>query len=68
MGPKFLKSGVDESYMGRLKKDFINALGMAIDNLEPAEMSLALIPTNPLTPIEDKRKPIVIDDIKSNFI
>jgi hypothetical protein len=35
---------------------------MAIDNLEPAEMSLALIPTNPLTPIKDKRKPIVIDD------
>ena len=25
-------------------------------------MSLALIPTNPLTPIKDKRKPIVIDD------
>ena len=49
-GPSFLKSGVDESYMERLKKDFINALGMAIDNLEPAEMSLALIPTNPLTP------------------
>ena len=61
-GPSFLKSGVDESYMERLKKDFINALGMAINNLEPAEMSLALIPTNPLTPIEDKRKPIVIDD------
>ena len=61
-GPSFLKSGVDESYMERLKKDFINALGMAIENLEPAEMSLALIPTNPLTPIEDKRKPIVIDD------
>ncbi len=61
-GPSFLKSGVDESYMERLKKDFINALGIAIDNLEPAEMSLALIPTNPLTPIEDKRKPIVIDD------
>ena len=35
---------------------------MAIDNLEAAEMSLALIPTNPLTPIKDKRKPIVIDD------
>ena len=27
---------------------------MAIDNLETAEMSLALIPTNPLTPIKDK--------------
>ena len=35
---------------------------MAIDNLETAEMSFALIPTNPLTPIKDKRKPIVIDD------
>ncbi len=61
-GPGFLKSGVDEVYMGRLKRDFISTLKMAIDNLEPAEMSLALIPTNPLTPIKDKRKPIVIDD------
>ena len=25
-------------------------------------MSLALIPTNPLTPVKDKRKPMVIDD------
>ena len=61
-GPKFLTSGVDDVYMERLKKDFISALEMAIDNLEPAQMSLALIPTNPLTPIKDKRKPIVIDD------
>ncbi len=61
-GPSFLKSGVDDVYMKRLKKDFINSLKMAIDNLEPAQMSLALIPTNPQTPIKDKRKPIVIDD------
>jgi len=61
-GPGFLKSGVDEAYMERLKRDFIRTLKMAIDNLEPAEMSFALIPTNPLTPIKDKRKPIVIDD------
>ena len=61
-GPGFLKSGVDEAYMERLKRDFISTLKMAIANLEPAEMSLALIPTNPLTPIKDKRKPIVIDD------
>ena len=61
-GPGFLKSGVDDVYMEQLKKDFISTLKMAIDNLEPAEMSLALIPTNPLTPIKDKRKPIVIDD------
>ena len=61
-GPGFLKSGVDDVYMERLKKEFINALSLAIDNLEPAQMSLALIPTNPQTPIKDKRKPIVIDD------
>ena len=61
-GPGFLKSGVDDVYMKRLKKEFINALSLAIDNLEPAQMSLALIPTNPQTPIKDKRKPIVIDD------
>ena len=61
-GPGFLKSGVDEDYMEQLKTAFIRSLKLAIDNLEPAEMSLALIPTNPLTPIKDKRKPIVIDD------
>ena len=61
-GSGFLKSGVDDLYMEQLKKDFLSTLKMAIDNLEPAEMSLALIPTNPLTPIKDKRKPIVIDD------
>ena len=61
-GPGFLKSGVDDVYMKRLKKEFMNALSLAIDNLEPAQMSLALIPTNPQTPIKDKRKPIVIDD------
>ena len=61
-GPGFLKSGVDEGYMEQLKEDFLSTLKMAINNLEPAEMSLALIPTNPLTPIKDKRKPIVIDD------
>ena len=32
-GPKFLTSGVDDVYMERLKKDFISALEMAIDNL-----------------------------------
>ena len=61
-GPGFLKSGVDEDYMEQLKTAFIRSLKVAIDNLEPAEMSLALIPTNPLTPIIDTRKPIVIDD------
>ena len=50
-GPSFLKSGVDDAYMEQLKKDFISTLKMAIDNLEPAEMSQALIPTNPRTPI-----------------
>ena len=48
--------------MEQLKTAFIRSLKVAIDNLEPAEMSLALISTNPLTPIKDKRKPIVIDD------
>ena len=61
-GPSLFKSGVDDEYMGQLKQNFLNALNIAIDNLEPAQMSLALIPTNPLTPIKDKRKPIVIDD------
>ena len=61
-GPSFLKSGVDDRYMGQLKTAFINSLKIAVDNLEPAEMSLALIPTNPLTPIIDTRKPFVIDD------
>ena len=61
-GPSFFKSGVDDDYMEQLKQNFLTAINLAIDNLEPAQMSLALIPTNPLTPIEDKRKPMVIDD------
>lgn len=61
-GPSFYKSGVDDEYMEQLKQNFLTAINLAIDNLEPAQMSLALIPTNPLTPIEDKRKPMVIDD------
>ena len=61
-GPSLFKSGVNDEYMDQLKQNFLNALNLAIDNLEPAQMSLALIPTNPLTPIKDKRKPIVIDD------
>ena len=61
-GPSFFKSGVDDEYMQQLKQNFLRALDIAIGNLEPAQMSLALIPTNPLTPIKDKRKPIVIDD------
>ena len=40
-GPGFLKSGVDEGYMEQLKTAFIRSLKVAIDNLEPAEMSLA---------------------------
>ena len=61
-GPGFFKSGVNDEYLEELKQNFLTALNFAIDSLEPAQMSLALIPTNPLTPIKDKRKPIVIDD------
>ena len=61
-GPSFLSSGVDPNYMQELKQNILDALSEAINNLEPAQMSMALIPTNPLTPIKDKRKPIVIDD------
>ena len=61
-GPSFFKSGVDDKYMQQLKQNFLRALDIAIESLEPAQMNLALIPTNPLIPIKDKRKPIVIDD------
>jgi len=61
-GPSFFKSGVDDEYMQQLKQNFLKALDIAIENLEPAQMNLALIPTNPLIPIKDKRKPVVIDD------
>ena len=61
-GPSFFISGVDDEYMQQLKQNFLRALDIAIENLEPAQMSLALIPTNPLIPIKDKRKPIVIDN------
>jgi hypothetical protein len=61
-GPGFLSSGVDPNYMQQLQQNILDALSEAIDNLEPAQMSMARIPTNPLTPIKDKRKPIVIDE------
>ena len=61
-GPSFFKSGVDDKYMQQLKQNFLRALDIAIESLEPAQMNLALIPTNPLIPIKDKRKPIVIDN------
>ena len=61
-GPGFFSSGVDPNYMEQLQQNILDALSQAIDNLEPAQMSMARIPTNPLTPIKDKRKPIVIDE------
>jgi hypothetical protein len=61
-GPGFLSSGVDPNYMQQLQQNILDALSEAIENLEPAQMSMARIPTNPLTPIKDKRKPIVIDE------
>tara|TARA_Y100001936_G_scaffold252316_1_gene311465 strand:+ start:8049 stop:9545 length:1497 start_codon:yes stop_codon:yes gene_type:complete len=61
-GPSFFSSGVDNDYMERLQQNILEAVSAAIDNLEPATMSMARIPTNPLTPIKDKRKPIVIDE------
>ena len=65
-GPSFFSSGVDTDYMERLQQNILEAVSAAIDNLEPATMSMARIPTDPLTPIKDKRKPIVIDqDIRA---
>jgi hypothetical protein len=61
-GPGFFSSGVDPDYMQQLQQNILNALSEAMDNLEPAQMSMARIPTNPLTPVKDKRKPIVIDE------
>ena len=61
-GPSFFSSGVNPDYMQQLQQNILDALSAAIDNLEPAQMSMARIPTNPLTPIKDKRKPIVVDE------
>ena len=61
-GPSLFSSGVDPDYMQQLQENILDALSEAIDNLEPAQMSMARIPTSPLTPIKDKRKPIVIDE------
>ena len=61
-GPSFFRSGVDPVYMQQLQQNILDALSTAINNLEPAQMSMARIPTNPLTPIKDKRRPIVIDE------
>ena len=48
--------------MESLKRNILGAVETAIANLEPANMSIARIPTDPLTPIVDKRKPEVIDE------
>ncbi len=61
-GPGLFTSGVDPQYMESLKRNILSAVGKAIANLEPANMSIARIPTDPLTPIVDKRKPVVIDE------
>ena len=61
-GPGMFTSGVDPKYMSRLKNTILSTVESAARNLEPAQMSYARIPTDPLTPIVDKRKPIVIDD------
>ena len=61
-GPGLFTSGVDPQYMESLKRNILSAVEKAIANLEPANMSIARIPTDPLTPIVDKRKPVVIDE------
>ena len=48
--------------MESLKRNILSAVEKAIANLEPGNMSIARIPTDPLTPIVDKRKPVVIDE------
>jgi hypothetical protein len=57
-GPGFLSSGVDPNYMQQLQQNILDALSEAIENLEPAQMSMARIPTNPLTPIKDNVNPL----------
>jgi len=61
-GPGLFESGVDQDYMRELKGSILSVVETAISNLEPAEMSIARIATDPRTPIKDKRKPIVIDE------
>lgn len=61
-GPGLFTSGVDADYMLELKASILSTVELAISNLEPAEMSVARIATDPRTPIKDKRKPIVIDE------
>ena len=61
-GPGLFTSGVDPQYMESLKRNILSAVEKAIANLEPANMSIARIPSDPLTPIVDKRKPVVIDE------
>ena len=61
-GPGLFSSGVNADYMTELKLSILEAIESAVKNLEPAEMSVARISTDPRTPIKDKRKPIVIDE------
>ena len=48
--------------MQALKRNILAAVEAAVANLEPAQLSIARIATDPLAPIVDKRKPVVIDE------
>ena len=61
-GPNLFESGINNDYMQELNGSILAVVETAVDNLEPAEMSIARIAADPRTPIRDKRKPIVIDE------
>ncbi len=61
-GASAFSSGVSTEYMSQLRQTILAGIEEAIGQLEPATLSWARIPTNPLTPIVDKRKPKVVDE------
>ena len=61
-GPSLFESGINDEYMHDLKESILAVVETAISKLEPTDMSIARIATDPRTPIKDKRKPIVIDE------
>lgn len=60
-GPKFYRTGVDQTYRGEVIGASVRAVEDAVKALQPARMSLVAIPTPPAGLVNDTRPPEVFD-------
>ena len=57
-GPGLFTSGVDPQYMQALKRNILAAVEAAVANLEPTQLSIARIATDPLAPSSTSASPL----------